>query len=81
MNDNYLKSISSRISRQFPEVSTSNPKIRRQSGKEAKTSSEKSIYLITYRGKVKTADGKSINRIVRVTADDHGKILKISTSH
>lgn len=82
MNDNQLKTISSKISRQFPEVTGSNPKVRKQSGKRSKSgSSEKSIYLITYHGKVKAADGKSINRIVRVTADDCGKIIKISTSH
>jgi hypothetical protein len=80
MNNKQLKSISSKISRQFPEVSGSNPKVRRQSGKGTKSRADKSIFLITYRGKAKAADGKSINRIVRVTADDHGKIIKISTS-
>jgi hypothetical protein len=80
MNNKNLKSISLQISRQFPEVSGSNPKVCRQSTKGSKSRSEKSLFLITYRGKVKAADGKSINRIVRVTADDRGKILKISTS-
>ena len=78
MNDKYLKSISSKVSRQFPEVAKSKPKVQRQSGQESKSSS--STYLITYRGKAKTADGKSINRIVRVTANDRGKIIKITTS-
>jgi hypothetical protein len=78
MNDKYLKSISSKVSRQFPEVAKSKPKVQRQSSPESKSSS--STYLITYRGKAKTADGKSINRIVRVTANDRGKIIKITTS-
>ena len=81
MNNKNLKSISIQISRQFPEVAGSNPRVRKQSTKSSKSRSEKSIFLITYSGKVKAADGKSINRIVRVTADDHGKILKVSTSH
>ncbi len=78
MNDKHLNSISSKISRQFPEVANSKPKVQRQSGQKSKSST--STYLITYRGKAKTADGKSINRIVRVTADDSGKIIKITTS-
>jgi len=78
MNDKSLKSISTKISRQFPEVAKSKPKVQRQSGQKSKSST--STYLITYRGQAKTADGKSINRIVRVTADDGGKIIKITTS-
>jgi Tfp pilus assembly protein PilX len=78
MNDKHLKSISSKISRQFPEVAGTQPKVRLQSGQNSKSSA--STYLITYRGKSKAADGKSITRIVRVTANDSGKIIKISTS-
>jgi hypothetical protein len=78
MKDKSVKSISSKISHQFPEVAGSQPKIRRQSNKNAKSSNP--TYLLTYRGKGKTADGKSITRIVRVTADDTGKIIKVTTS-
>jgi hypothetical protein len=78
MNDKSLKSISSKVSRQFPEVAKSKPKVQRQSGQKTKSST--STYLITYRCKALTADGKSINRVVRVTADDDGKIIKITTS-
>jgi predicted lipoprotein len=78
MNDKQLKSISSRVSRQFPEVAGTRPKVRRQSPQKSKSSS--STFLITFRGKSKTADGKSITRIVRVTANDSGNIIKISTS-
>jgi len=78
MNDKHLKSISAKVSRQFPELSGSKPNVRRQSGQKSK--SDISTYLITYHGKAKTADGRSINRIVRVTADDRGKIIKITTS-
>ena len=78
MNDKSLKSISSKVSQQFPEVAKSKPKVQRQSGQKTKSST--STYLITYRGKALTADGKSIYRVVRVTADDDGKIIKITTS-
>jgi hypothetical protein len=78
MNDRQLKSISSQVSRKFPEVAGSSPKVKRQTSSKSKSSP--STYLITYRGKSKAADGKSITRIVRVTANDSGKIIKISTS-
>jgi predicted nucleotide-binding protein len=78
MNDKQLKSITAKITRQFPEVAGVQPKVRLQSGQKSKSST--ATYLITYQGKSKAADGKSINRIVRVTANDNGKIIKISTS-
>jgi predicted lipoprotein len=78
MNDKQLKSISSQVSRQFPEVAGTQPKVRRQSTQKSKSSP--ATFLITFRGKSKAADGKSITRIVRVTANDSGKIIKISTS-
>lgn len=78
MNDKQLKSITSKVSRQFPEVAGAQPKVNLQSGQKSKSSA--STYLITYHGKSTTADGKSITRIVRVTASDSGKIIKISTS-
>jgi predicted lipoprotein len=78
MKDKNIKTISSKISRQFPEVAGSQPKVQRQTSKSSKSSNP--TYLLTYRGKAKTADGKSINRVVRVTADESGKIIKITTS-
>jgi hypothetical protein len=78
MDDRQLKSISSKVSRKFPEVSGARPQVKRQSSPKSKSSP--ATYLITYRGKSKTADGKSITRIVRVTANDTGKIIKMSTS-
>jgi len=38
-------------------------------------------YLLTFSGKALTASGKSMPRVVRVTADANGRVLKISTSH
>jgi hypothetical protein len=78
MDDKKLKSISSQVSRKFPEVAGARPQVKRQSNQKSKSSP--ATYLITYRGKAKTADGRSITRIVRVTASDAGKIIKMSTS-
>jgi hypothetical protein len=78
MDDKKLKSISSQVSRKFPEVAGTRPQVKRQSNQKSKSSP--ATYLITYRGKSTTADGRSITRIVRVTASDAGKIIKMSTS-
>lgn len=78
MDDKKLKSISSQVSRKFPEVAGARPQVKRQSNQKSKSSP--ATYLITYKGKAKTADGRSITRIVRVTASDGGKIIKMSTS-
>lgn len=78
MDDRQLKTISSQVSRKFPEVAGAKPRVKRQSSEKSKSSP--ATYLLTYRGKAKTADGKSITRIVRVTASDTGKIIKMSTS-
>jgi hypothetical protein len=61
MDDKQLNSITSQVSRKFPEVANAKPQVKRQSGQNAKSSP--ATYLITYRGKSKTADGKSITRI------------------
>ena len=80
MEAKQLKTISSKIYRQFPEVSGCAPKVSPQSPILAKSKSTEITYLITYRGQVKSANGKNITRIVRVIADSHGKIVKVTTS-
>ena len=80
MDAKHLKSISSQIYRRFPEVAGSQPKVQAQSAPQAKSVSTDPTYLITFRGSVKSPDGKSILRIVRVIASAQGRILKVSTS-
>jgi hypothetical protein len=80
MDAKLLKSITTQIYRRFPEVSGSQPKVSPQSTPQAKSGSSEITYLITYRGQVKSPDGKTIPRIVRVTANSKGQVLKVSTS-
>lgn len=56
---------------QFPEVRGANPSI---------TSLPAGKYQLIFHGKAKTADGKTIERTVRATSDESGKILKLTTS-
>ena len=36
-------------------------------------------FLLTYKGKVELPGGRKISRIVRVVADERGRIIKMST--
>lgn len=70
MESNVVEHVSQAVYRQFPELRGVRPSVRK-SGDQ---------YLLIFSGKVKTADGKTMNRIVRVTASETGNILKLSTS-
>ena len=77
MDAKLLRSISSQVFRRFPEVKGSQPKVKSQNSGQAGSAP---TYLIIYQGRAATADGRSIQRIVRVVASCEGKILKITTS-
>ena len=74
MKAKHLKTISSKIGKKFPELSGARPKVTHQKAAHS------SNYLLTYSGKAEGPGGKQINRIVRVVANDTGKIIKVSTS-
>lgn len=70
--DNRVKSsICTEVYRQFPEVKGNSPEVKSMPGEK---------FQLVFHGKVKTEDGKSLNRTVRVVADENGRIIKLSTS-
>ncbi len=71
MEEGAKSRVCSAVYRQFPEVRGSNPSVSSMPGEK---------FQLIFHGKAQTADGKSINRTVRVTADEKGKVLKMSTS-
>ena len=74
-----IDSISRQIYRQFPEVSNTQPVVQNQPGAKALGSCS-DRYLLTFKGRGQGPGGQTINRIVRVVADDRGKVIKVSTS-
>lgn len=72
MEANILDKVCEQVYRKFPDMAGSKPKVQAQP--------DTSNYLITFKGSATTADGKKIQRVVRVVATDKGKILKFSTS-
>ncbi|MEL7590237.1 MAG: hypothetical protein AAGU17_02945 [Anaerolineaceae bacterium] len=71
MESRIKSSICAEIYRQFPEVKGNSPEVKSMPGDK---------YQLVFHGKVKTEDGKSINRTVRVVTDDSGRIIKLSSS-
>ncbi len=75
MDQNTKQRIARHVSRSFPEMSGIRPSIRQQGSKNGH-----SQYLLIFKGKSELPGGRSINRIVRVVADESGNIIRMSTS-
>jgi hypothetical protein len=80
MDPKLVNTISKQVYRRFPEMDGKKPKVRRQATSKGNNSDSETTFLLTYLGKAKVQGGKTINRYVRVVANDKGKIIKISTS-
>jgi hypothetical protein len=74
MEKGTVQKISRQVVRTFPEMDGIAPTVRPQPG------GQEGSYLLTYKGKAALPGGKSLTRIVRVVADERGRILRISTS-
>ena len=70
MDQSLVASICSQVYKKFPEVRGTHPSVQPQG----------TGYLLIFKGKVVTADGKSMPRVVRVAVDADGKIGKMTTS-
>jgi hypothetical protein len=78
MESRVLSSICKQVYQKYPAVSGAEPKVAEQkapTGVKAEAS-----YLITFKGSATGADGRKIACVVRVVANENGKILKISSS-
>ena len=64
-----LEKIHQRVCREYPEMQGVRPTAAESGGR----------YTLTYKGAVETPAGK-MARIVRVSADENGRVLRISTS-
>jgi hypothetical protein len=75
MDRQVITDIAREVYRRFPEMSGASPTVRRQD-----TPAGKEQYVLTFKATAGLPGGKSLQRIVRVTADSHGKIVRMSTS-
>ncbi len=78
MDSKTISGIKQQIYRQFPEVAGEEPSVKPQAS--AKSTGQSATYLITFKGRVTQPSGPAFSRLVRVVANDDGRILKVTTS-
>jgi hypothetical protein len=72
MERQVIETINTHVYRSFPDFQGVKPSLSERPGNQT---------LLTYKSTATTADGKKIQRAVRVVVDSVGKILKMTTSH
>jgi len=70
-----LGTLNKAVRKSFPEMARVRPKVSQQGKNE-----DNLTYLLTYSGSAELPGGRKIKRIVRVVADERGRILKMTTS-
>ncbi len=73
MKSEALRSVCQEVYRRFPEFSGVRPKVQASSNRAGS-------YTLTFQARAKVNGEKSINRWVRVVADDQGNISRMTTS-
>lgn len=76
MKPKAVSQITRKVVEQFPEMEGTEPAVRRQGAPGNGTAQ----YLLTYKGVAELPGGRSMKRIVRVVADEDGRVIRISTS-
>ncbi len=73
-----IDAISRQVYGQFPDLKGARPAVQLQAG--AKTAEVTPRFLLTFKSNGRGPGGQTIQRIVRVVADERGRVVKISTS-
>jgi hypothetical protein len=73
MDNSAVDRVCREVVRSFPEMKGVRPTVRRQKGRQ-------DAFQLTFKGKAKLPNGKTMKRVVRVTADDRGSVIRMSTS-
>jgi hypothetical protein len=74
MDPDAIERVTREVVRTYAEMQGVTPTVRRE------TQSTQEHYVLTYKAKVTLPGGKTMSRIVRVTADARGRVQRISTS-
>jgi hypothetical protein len=76
MDKGTLEQVSRHVAKKFPEMAGVRPTIRRQGN----SSSDDACFVLTYKGKAELPGGRKMSRIVRVVANESGRVIRMSTS-
>jgi len=71
MDANAIDKVSKHVAQRFPGLKGSRPQVQPYAGSQ---------FLLIFKGKSQTADGKTIQQTVRVVAASDGKIIKLTAS-
>ena len=75
MDKSTIAKLTKQVTRKFPEMEGVRPGLKRTCD-----SNHGVKYELTYKGSAKLPGGKTMRRVVRVVADEKGRILRMSTS-
>ncbi|MGA9397749.1 MAG: hypothetical protein WBV22_05745 [Anaerolineaceae bacterium] len=75
MSSDIIESICSQVYAQFPDLRGVKPITQKMAGPAIGN------ILVIFKGSTKTASGKNLPRVVRVVANQSGKVIKMTTSH
>lgn len=75
-----IKSVTNQIHKKFPEFAGVAPRVRRQSLPKGSNTAYQSIFLFTFNTSVHADDHVVIPRSLKVTVNEKGKIIKITSS-
>ncbi len=73
-----IDGIARQVYGQFPELKGVRPAVQAQAAAKAVASGDR--FVLVCKGAGRSASGQAIPRIVRVVADERGRVVKISTS-
>jgi len=77
LSSNQIESIARQVYGQFPDVRGARPSVQ---GQSPKTPNGRTQFVLTFKGSAQASGGRTIQRIVRVVADERGKVVRMSTS-
>ncbi len=72
--------ISRQVYQEFPELKGTAPKVKSQGAPKSGKAIGIERFLLTYQGNIELPNGKRMHRVVRVLADEKGKVIKKTTS-
>ncbi|MGQ0600232.1 MAG: hypothetical protein ACT4QE_00890 [Anaerolineales bacterium] len=77
LSSTQIESIARQVYGQFPDVKGVRPSVQ---GQSPKTPNARTQFVLTFKGSAQAGSGRTIQRIVRVVADERGNVVKMSTS-
>ena len=80
----HVEHICKKVHKKFPELRDVSPRVSTQAAPKAMSPTRRQLankqFLLTFRGSTALPGGKTMQRVVRVVANEKGKVLKLAVS-